>query len=71
MPADDGADSTKAKELAQREEKNERKKIEIEEGSGSVFADLGLADADEPYARAQIGFGVYKILKDKVLKQRG
>ena len=50
--------------------KNRRKNIEFEEGSGNVFADLGLTDADELYARAQIGFGVYKILKDKGLKQR-
>ena len=35
-----------------------------------MFADLGLTDADELYARAQIGFGVYKILKEKGLKQR-
>jgi predicted XRE-type DNA-binding protein len=50
--------------------KNERKKIEFEEGSGNVFADLGLTDADELYARAQLGFGVYEILKDRGLKQR-
>lgn len=50
--------------------KNERKKIEFEQGSGNVFADLGLTDADELYARAQIGFGVYKVLKGKKLKQR-
>ena len=47
-----------------------RKAIEFEEGSGNVFADLGLTDADELYARSQIGFGVYKILKKKGLKQR-
>ena len=50
--------------------KNKRKEIAAEEGSGNVFADLGLTDADELYARAQIGFGVYKILKDRGLKQR-
>ena len=50
--------------------KNRRKTIEFEEGSGNVFADLGLTDADELYARAQIGFGVYKILREKGLKQR-
>ncbi len=50
--------------------KNRQKTIEFEEGSGNVFADLGLTDADELYARAQIGFGVYKILKEKGLKQR-
>src|SRR5215469_16214489 len=44
--------------------------IEYEEGSANVFADLGLDDSDELYARAQIGFHVYKILKDKKLKQR-
>jgi predicted XRE-type DNA-binding protein len=45
-------------------------KIECEEGSGNVFADLGLEDAGELFTRAQIGFGVYKILKDKKLRQR-
>lgn len=50
--------------------RNENKKREAEEGSGNVFADLGLTDADELFARAQIGFGVYKILKAKKLKQR-
>jgi predicted XRE-type DNA-binding protein len=50
--------------------KGERKKIEFEESSGNIFADLGLKDADELYARAQIGFGVFEILKNKKLKQR-
>jgi predicted XRE-type DNA-binding protein len=45
-------------------------KIEFEEGSGNVFADLGLEDADELFARAQLGFCVYKILKARKLKQR-
>ena len=47
-----------------------RKPIEFEEGSGNVFADLGLKDADQLLARAQIGYHVFKILKDKKLKQR-
>ena len=46
------------------------KNIEFEEGSGNVFADLGLADSNELYTRAQIGSGVYQILKPKHLKQR-
>jgi predicted XRE-type DNA-binding protein len=50
--------------------KNSPKKITSEEGSGNVFADLNLTDADELYARAQIGFAVYRILKEKDLKQR-
>lgn len=45
-------------------------KIEFEEGSGNVFADLGLEDADELFTRSQIGFCVYKILQAKKLKQR-
>jgi predicted XRE-type DNA-binding protein len=50
--------------------KGQRKKIEFEESSGNIFADLGLKEADELYARAQIGFGVFEILKNKKLKQR-
>ena len=45
------------------------KSTEFEEGTGNVFADLGLDDSDELYARAQIGFYVYKILKGRKLKQ--
>jgi predicted XRE-type DNA-binding protein len=49
--------------------KKNQRHIEYEEGSGNVFADLGLEDADELFTRAQIGFHVYTILKDKKLKQ--
>ena len=44
--------------------------IEFEEGSGNVFADLGLADADERLSRARIGLHVYKLLIERELKQR-
>ena len=44
--------------------------IEYEEGSGNEFADLGLDDADELFARSQIRFHVYQIIKDRGLKQR-
>jgi predicted XRE-type DNA-binding protein len=47
-----------------------KKKIKFAEGSGNIFADLGLRDSDELYARAQIGFCVHKIINDKNLKQR-
>ncbi len=47
-----------------------RKPIEFEEGSGNVFADLGLKDADQLLARSQIGFHVFRILEDQKLKQR-
>src|SRR6516162_7529431 len=44
--------------------------IEHEEGSGNVFADLGLPDADGRQSRAKLGFHVYELLKDRQLKQR-
>jgi predicted XRE-type DNA-binding protein len=47
-----------------------KNEIPHEEGSGNVFADLGLEDADELFTRSQIGFFVFKILEDKKLKQR-
>ena len=47
-----------------------RKPIEFEEGSGNIFADLGLEDAGGLYTRAQIGVHVFKILQDKKLRQR-
>jgi predicted XRE-type DNA-binding protein len=47
-----------------------RKRIEFEEGSGNLFGDLGLKDADQLLARAQIGFHVFKILEEQKLKQR-
>ena len=47
-----------------------RKPIEFEAGSGNVFKDLGLKDADQLLARAQIGFHVYNILEVRQLKQR-
>ena len=43
---------------------------EYEISSGNVFADLGLADADELLTRAQLGHTVRMILKGKKLKQR-
>ena len=47
-----------------------RKSTKVEFGSGNVFADLGLKDADRLMARSQIGFHVFKILKQKKLKRR-
>jgi len=44
--------------------------IEFEEGSGNVFADLGMGDADELFARSRLGYCVYKILEEQKLKQR-
>ena len=44
--------------------------IEFEEGSGNVFADLEMENADELLARARLGYCVYKILEEQKLKQR-
>jgi predicted XRE-type DNA-binding protein len=44
--------------------------VEVYEGSGNVFADLGLEDAEGLYTRAKIGFQVLTILQDRKLKQR-
>lgn len=50
--------------------KTNRQPLDYEEGSGNVFADLGLADADELLTRAQIGFHVSTLLTRRKLKQR-
>jgi len=44
--------------------------IEVHHGFGNVFAVIGLEDADELFARAQIGIEVLRILQDRKLKQR-
>ena len=44
--------------------------IEHEKGSGNVFADLGLHDADKRLARSKLGFHFYKLLADRQLTQR-
>ncbi len=46
------------------------KKIEFEIGTGNVFADLGLDDAEELQTRGMIGFHVVELLKRKDMKQR-
>lgn len=48
----------------------ERNRIKFEEGSGNVYADLGLKDAEQLLARSQIGFHVFQILESRKLKQR-
>jgi predicted XRE-type DNA-binding protein len=50
--------------------KKQSNHIEYEAGSGNVFADLGLEDAEELLTRARIGFHVYTLLKRRKLKQR-
>jgi predicted XRE-type DNA-binding protein len=40
------------------------------ESSGNVFADMGLEEADELLTRAQLGYSVRQMLKERGLKQR-
>src|SRR5271167_3709134 len=47
-----------------------KRQPEYEIGSGNVFADLELDDADELLTRAQLGHTVRLILKARKLKQR-
>ena len=47
-----------------------RKKPEYKMGSGNVFADLGLEDADELLIRAKLGHTVRIILNKRGLKQK-
>jgi predicted XRE-type DNA-binding protein len=44
--------------------------IVFEKGSGNVFADLNLEDADELFTRSKLGYYVFKILEGRKLKQR-
>jgi predicted XRE-type DNA-binding protein len=44
--------------------------IKFEEGSGNIFADLGMEDAEERLVRAQLGFHVVTLLKNRDLKQK-
>jgi predicted XRE-type DNA-binding protein len=53
-----------------RHQKKDQNPLAYEEGSGNVFADLGLKDADALFTRAQLGFHVCAILKAGKLKRR-
>ncbi|NER24146.1 MAG: XRE family transcriptional regulator [Symploca sp. SIO1B1] len=48
---------------------NKIQDLEYEQGSGNVFADLELDDAEELFARSQIGFYLYENLKKRNLQQ--
>ena len=45
-------------------------KHEVKEGSGNVFADLKLPDADELNAKAKIAYGICRILEERKLTQK-
>jgi len=43
---------------------------QIEAGSGNVFADLGLEDAEELYTRTALGIQVMRILRERDYSQK-
>lgn len=45
-------------------------RIKITRGSGNVFADIGLKDADEMLTRAQLAHRIHAIVKQRGLKQK-
>lgn len=49
---------------------SEKEKIEYVTGSGNVFADLGLKDADELFTRGMLGIEIIRILKKRGLEKQ-
>ena len=43
------------------------RKVKVEVGSGNIFADLGLPDADTHFLKAQIVSEIYRIAKERKL----
>jgi predicted XRE-type DNA-binding protein len=48
---------------------NHRKKIRVEEGSGNVFADLGLPNPEQELLKARLTLQIHKIVKARGLTQ--
>ena len=46
-----------------------KKKIQVEEGSGNVFADLGLPNPEQELLKARLTLQIYKIVKARGLTQ--
>ena len=45
------------------------RKIEFEVGSGNIFADIGLPDAETHFLKAQIVAEIYRLTKERKLTQ--
>jgi len=43
--------------------------LEVEEGSGNVFADLGFANPEQERLKSNLTLEIYKILKERGLRQ--
>ena len=46
-----------------------KRKIEVDEGTGNVFADLGLSDSEERLLKANIIAELIRLIKDRGLTQ--
>ena len=46
-----------------------KRKIEVDEGTGNVFADLGLPDSEERLLKANIVAELFRLIKDRSLTQ--
>lgn len=49
--------------------KGPKKPIRVTEGSGNVFADLGLPNADQELVKAQLTLQIYRIIKQRGMTQ--
>ena len=49
--------------------RSRKRKIRLEEGSGNVFADLGLPNPEQELLKAQLTLQIYKIVKARGLTQ--
>jgi predicted XRE-type DNA-binding protein len=56
--------------LGARKKMENDKQTEIEVGSGNVFADLDLDNADELYIRACLGVQIMKIIRERGYSQK-
>ncbi|MFZ0465534.1 MAG: helix-turn-helix transcriptional regulator, partial [Candidatus Acidiferrales bacterium] len=45
------------------------KKIEVEEGSGNVFADIGLPNPEERLAKADLAIRISEVIRERQLTQ--
>ena len=46
-----------------------RRRMKVEVGSGNVFADLGLPDAEEMLLKSQIVMELHRLIKQRILTQ--
>lgn len=49
--------------------KEKTKKVKVEEGSGNVFADLGIPNAEREQIKARLTLQIYRVIKQRHLTQ--